>query len=81
MAGIETASANRDLIGNLRHELTDNADAERRDLSTTVKTVLRMSRGENIPEREQLIRCLAPGMLLTRSDMIVSYTASPQKVH
>lgn len=59
MADVERASANGVFIGNLRRELSSNTDAERRDLSTTVKNVLRLSRGENIPEREQLIRWLS----------------------
>lgn len=58
MAGVEKSSANSVIIGKQRHELTSNPDAERRELSTVVKTVLRLSRGENIPEREQLIRWL-----------------------
>lgn len=59
MAGVEKKSANGVFIGNLRHELTSNPDAERRELSTVVRTVLRISRGENITEREQLIRWLS----------------------
>ena len=58
LTAVQKSSPNGVFIGNIRTQLGEKPDAERRDISVAVKSALRLTRGEQSPERSALISWL-----------------------
>ncbi len=58
LTAVQKVSPNGVFIGNIRTQLGEKPDAERRDISVAVKSALRLTRGEQSPERSALISWL-----------------------
>lgn len=66
LAALEQSSSNGVFIGSIRSELSQKADGERRDIAFAVKSALRLTRGENNPQRTELISWLVKWDALNR---------------
>lgn len=58
LLNLESASSNGVFINKIRQQLSENAEAERKDIAIAVKSALRLARGENNPAKTSLINWL-----------------------
>jgi 2-oxoisovalerate dehydrogenase E1 component len=59
LENLEQSVTNGVFIGKIKSDLSDNVDAERRDIAASLKAALRLCRGEDHPAKAELVNWLA----------------------